>query len=48
VGSRELRAGGVEAAYGLVELVGRERALAAPASALADVAERVSRTWGRR
>jgi glycerate 2-kinase len=47
VGSREMRALGVESAYSLVELVGRERALAEPAAALADLAARVARTWSR-
>lgn len=47
VGSREMRALGVEAAYSLVELVGQERALGDPAGALADLAERVARTWSR-
>ena len=47
VGSREMRALGVEAAYSLVELVGEERALGDPAAALADLAERVARTWSR-
>lgn len=47
VGSREMRALGVEAAYSLVELVGEERALGAPAEALAELAERVARTWSR-
>ncbi|RNL79042.1 glycerate kinase [Nocardioides marmorisolisilvae] len=47
VGSREMRALGIEAAYSLVERVGEERAFAAPADALADLAERVARTWGR-
>ncbi|GAB3266208.1 glycerate kinase family protein [Nocardioides dilutus] len=47
VGSREMRALGVESAYALVDLVGRERAFADPAGALADVAERVARTWSR-
>ena len=47
VGSREMRALGVEAAYSLVELVGEERALGDPAGALADLAERVARTWSR-
>jgi glycerate kinase len=48
VGSREMRALGIEAAYSVVERVGEERAFAAPAAALADLAERVARTWGRR
>lgn len=47
VGSREMRALGVEAAYSLVELVGEERALGDPAGALAELAERVARTWSR-
>jgi glycerate kinase len=45
VGSREMRALGVESAYSMVELVGEERALGAPADALADLAERTARTW---
>ena len=47
VGSREMRALGVEAAYSVVDRVGEERAFADPAGALADLAERVARTWGR-
>jgi glycerate kinase len=47
VGSREMRALGIESAYSLVDLVGEERALGAPADALADLAERVARTWSR-
>ncbi len=47
VGSREMRALGVESAYSLVDVVGEERAFADPAGALADLAERVARTWSR-
>jgi glycerate kinase len=47
VGSREMRALGIESAYSLVELVGEDRALGAPADALAELAERVARTWSR-
>ncbi len=47
VGAREMRALGVESAYSLVELVGRERAFGDPAGALAEVAQRVARTWSR-
>lgn len=47
VGSREMRALGVESAYSLVDLVGEERAFADPAGSLADLAERVARTWSR-
>jgi len=47
VGSREMRALGIESAYGVVDLVGEERAFAAPAEALSELAERVARTWSR-
>ena len=39
VGSREMRALGVESAYSVVDLVGEERALGAPAEALAELAD---------
>jgi glycerate 2-kinase len=45
VGSREMRALGVESAYAIVDLVGEERAFAEPVEALAELAERVARTW---
>lgn len=45
VGSREMRALGVESAYSLVEAYGEQRAYADPAGALADLAERVARSW---
>ena len=45
VGSREMRALGVESAYAVVDLVGEERSFDHPAGALADLAERVARTW---
>ena len=48
VGSRELRANGIEAAYSLVDMVGRDRAFAEPSDSLAEVAARVATTWGRR
>jgi len=47
VGAREMRALGVESAYSIVDLVGETRALGEPAAALADLAERVARTWSR-
>ncbi|GAA1475962.1 glycerate kinase [Nocardioides aestuarii] len=47
VGSREMRALGVESAHSLVDLVGEERAFAEPAASLAELAERVARTWSR-
>lgn len=45
VGSREMRALGVEAAYSMVDLVGEEEAMGHPAASLAALAERVARTW---
>jgi glycerate kinase len=45
VGSREMRALGIESAYSLVDTVGEERALVDAAGALADLAARVARTW---
>lgn len=47
VGTRELRANGVEAAYSLVEMVGKEAAFAAPAESLIAAAARVAKTWSR-
>ena len=47
VGSREMRALGIESAYSLVDLVGEERAFADPAGALAELAARAARTWSR-
>lgn len=45
VGSREMRALGVESAYAVVDVVGEERSAADPPGALADLAARVARTW---
>jgi glycerate kinase len=47
VGSREMRALGIESAYSLVDLVGEERAFADAAAALAELAARTARTWSR-
>ncbi|MGJ9411963.1 glycerate kinase [Aeromicrobium sp. CF4.19] len=47
VGSREMRAMGVESAYSVVDLTGRERALSEPGASLAELAARVARTWSR-
>lgn len=47
VGSREMRALGVESAYSMVDLVGQERSYAEPDVVLAELAERVARTWSR-
>ena len=48
VGSREMRALGMDAAYSLVDLVGEEEAYAEPERALALLAQRVARTWSDR
>lgn len=45
VGSREMRAMGVESAYAVADLVGVEASMSEPARHLADLAERVARTW---
>lgn len=47
VGSREMRALGIESAYSITELVGREQALQHPRESLEGLAERVARTWSR-
>ncbi|MDQ6934045.1 MAG: glycerate kinase [Actinomycetota bacterium] len=47
VSNREMRALGVESAYSMIDLAGEKRALHEPAAALADLAERVARTWSR-
>lgn len=46
VGSRELRAAGIDAAYSLVDAYGLGPALERPGDSLAALAERVARTWG--
>ncbi len=45
VGSREMRAMGVESAYSMVDLVGAETALSDPHASLENLAARVARTW---
>ncbi len=47
VGSREMRAMGVESAYAMVDVVGLERSMNDPHAALAELAARVARTWSR-
>ena len=48
VGSREMRAMGVESAYAAADLVGVDRAMDDPNGSLASLAERVARTWSPR
>ena len=47
VGSREMRALGVESAYSMVELLGEGASFADPAGSLASLAERTARSWSR-
>lgn len=47
VGSREMRALGIESAYDMVESVGERAALDEPARSLAVLAERTAGTWSR-
>ncbi len=47
VGSREMRALGIEAAYSVVDLVGEDRAMSDPARSLAALSERTARNWSR-
>lgn len=47
LGSRELRTIGIESAYSVADLVGTERSMSDPYASLADLGERVARTWSR-
>jgi glycerate kinase len=47
IGSREMRTLGVESAYSMSEIFGEDAAIGRPADTLADLAERVARTWSR-
>ncbi len=47
IGSREMRAVGIESAYSMVDLVGEEASFADPAGSLARLVERTARTWSR-
>ena len=47
VGSREMRALGVESAYSTEYLVGLDRSMSDPAGSLRELAARVARTWSR-
>jgi glycerate 2-kinase len=47
VGSREMRALGIESAYSMVDLVGERASFADPAGSLAALAERTARSWSR-
>lgn len=48
LGKREISNVGIDSAYSMKDLVGREVSLAAPAQSLEALAARVAKTWGRR
>ena len=48
VGSREMRAMGVESAYAAADLVGVDRAMDDPHGSMVALAQRVARTWSPR
>ncbi|AXT84691.1 hypothetical protein C6I20_05445 [Aeromicrobium sp. A1-2] len=48
VGSREMRAMGIESAYAVADVVGLESSMREPFAGLATLAERVARTWSPR
>lgn len=48
VGSREMRALGIESAYSMVDIAGRERSFAEPFTTLSEVAARAAATWSPR
>lgn len=45
MGAREVRSLGIQAAYAVADVAGQERALGDPHRSLAELAERVARTW---
>lgn len=47
VGSREMRAMGVESAYAMADVAGLDRSMAEPHVVLAELAARVANTWSR-
>ena len=47
LGKREASTAGIDSAYSMVELAGKEAALGQPFQVLADLAQRVAKTWGR-
>lgn len=47
IGSREMRALGIESAYSMVDLVGEQASFGDPAGSLAALAERTARSWSR-
>lgn len=48
LGKREASAAGIDSAYSMTELVGKEQSMSAPQETLTALAARVATTWGRR
>ena len=48
LGKRECATAGIDSAYSMSEFAGKERSMAKPGEVLAEVAARMSQTWGRR
>jgi glycerate kinase len=47
LGKREASTAGIDSAYSMTEFAGKEAALGQPFETLADLAQRVAKTWGR-
>lgn len=47
LGKREASTAGIDSAYSMTELAGKEAAMGQPTQVLADLAQRVAKTWGR-
>ena len=48
LGKRECLTAGIDSAYSMVDVAGKERALSQPETVLIETAQRVAKTWGRR
>lgn len=48
LGKRECLTAGIDSAYSMVEVAGKERSLSQPETVLIETAKRVAKTWGRR
>ena len=48
LGKRECSAAGIDSAYSMSEVFGKDQAMAEPESVLAQLTSRVAKTWGRR
>ncbi len=47
LGKREASSAGIDSAYSMIDLAGKDAALGRPSDVLADLAQRVAKTWGR-